>query len=103
MDNFKIIYQILKILENAMDIEEFDSSVISPESLKITNSRFNAIMAMIIDEGYVNGAMVVRAVGIAGVKMSDIRISLKGLEYLNDNSFMKKAANIAKGVTDLIP
>lgn len=30
-------------------------------------------------------------------------ITLKGLEYLNDNTFMKKAANALKGIKDVIP
>ena len=30
-------------------------------------------------------------------------ITLKGLEYLAENSFMKKAANLAKGIKDIIP
>lgn len=35
-DNFKIIYKILKILEQAMDYEKFDYSLISAEQLNIT-------------------------------------------------------------------
>lgn len=30
-------------------------------------------------------------------------ITLKGLEYLSDNTAMKKAANIVKGIKDTIP
>ena len=30
------------------------------------------------------------------------RITLKGLEYLSENSMMKKAADIAKGVLEVI-
>ena len=39
MDNFKIIYKILKILEQAMDYEEFDYSLISSEQLNVTPER----------------------------------------------------------------
>jgi hypothetical protein len=103
MDNFKIIYRILKILENAMDVEEFDAAALSPDALGISHARRNAIMEMLIAEGYIAGAVVVRSLGGRGIKLSDVRITLKGLEYLNDNSVMKKAAAIAKGIADLIP
>jgi len=35
VDNFKIIYKILKALETALDYEEFDIDEISHERLKI--------------------------------------------------------------------
>lgn len=33
----------------------------------------------------------------------DIEITLKGLEYLTENTLMKKAAKMAKGIKDTIP
>lgn len=104
MDNFKIIYKILKILEKAMDLEEFDENQISAEVLKISEARWNSIMEMLAEEGYVKGILVTCSTdGYYMINMCNPRISLKGLEYLNNNSFMKKAANLAKGVSDLIP
>lgn len=104
MDNFKIIYRILRILEKAMDLEEFDSSQISPELLKVSEVRWCNLMEMLSDEGYIKGIKIARSVdGQILVSRSNIRITLKGLEYLNENSFMKKAANLAKGVSDFIP
>lgn len=35
MDNIRIIYRILKMLEVSMDNEEFDERCISPETLHI--------------------------------------------------------------------
>ena len=40
MNNFTIIYKILKALEKAMDLEKFDLSTISPDILKISD-KFN--------------------------------------------------------------
>nr|DAQ70706.1 MAG TPA: YjcQ protein [Caudoviricetes sp.] len=37
------------------------------------------------------------------VDAEDIRITLKGLEYLSENSIMQKMYKTAKGITDLIP
>lgn len=105
MDNFKIIYRILKYLERAMDFEEFDIEPISAEMLEISKERWQAILIMLSDEGYINGIVTV---------LSDIGkrkickpvcpvITLKGLEYLEENSFMKKAGDFLKGVKKIVP
>jgi hypothetical protein len=105
MDNFKIIYKILKALEKALEAEEFDPAVISPEALKITQAHWNSLLAIILEEGYVNGAVILPVLGSApSVKVTtNTRITIRGMEYLQENSMMKKAANIAKGIVDLIP
>lgn len=104
MDNFKIIYRILRILEKAMDLEDFDMEQISAENLKISEARWCSLMEMLADEGYIKGVRISRSIdGQIIVNQSNVRITLKGLEYLNENSFMKKAANLAKGVSDFIP
>lgn len=104
MDNFKIIYRILRILEKAMDLEEFDPDTISSTALRISEARWCALMEMLSDEGFVKGVHVSRSIdGQVVISQSNVRITLKGLEYLNENSLMKKAANLAKGVSDLIP
>lgn len=104
MDNFKIIYKILRILEQSLDIDEFDRSLISAAALGISENRWKAIMEMLLDEGYIKGVVVLRSIGGSGIKIGpDITITIKGLEYLNANSFMKKAANIAKGIKDTMP
>ena len=42
MDNFRIIYKILKELETAMDYDEFDMNRISAEALTISQQRWDA-------------------------------------------------------------
>lgn len=46
MDNFKIIYKILKALEVALDYEEFDINSISPEVLKISKARRRTMLTL---------------------------------------------------------
>ena len=101
MDNFRIIYRILRYLEKAMDYDEVDLAPISAEALGLTQQRWIAIMEMMTDEGYVAGIKVQRSLnGSATVSCSSPRITLKGLEYLQENSLMQKAANLAKGIID---
>ena len=102
MDNFKIIYKILRTLEKAMEIAEFDISMISHEELGINITHWKSIMEMLLDNGYVKGISIIKTVGSNGIKIDDIRITLKGLEYLSDNSLMNKAANIAKGIKEIM-
>lgn len=104
MDNFRIIYKILKVLEQAMDLDEFNPEEISAERLGISENRWRAIMEMLSESGYVKGVSVIKSIGGSSLRLrSDFGITLKGLEYLDDNTFMKKAANIAKGIKESIP
>ena len=104
MDNFKIIYKILRFLECSMDADEFDCELIGSDSLGISEPRWKKLMKMLVDEGYIDGVRVIQSnAGEIIVKLVSPRITLKGLEYLNENSFMRKAANVAKGISDLIP
>lgn len=102
MDNFSIIYKILSTLEKAMDIEEFDIDLISAEKLKISQERWNRYMEMLSDSGYIKGAELNYSIAGTSVEYSGIKITLKGLEYLSENSFMKKAYKLAKGIKDII-
>lgn len=104
MDNFKVIYRILRYLEKAMDYDEADTSFISAAALKISEQRWAAIMEMLVNEGYVVGLPVSRSRdGEVVISESNPRITLRGLEYLSENSLMQKAAKIAKGIAEVIP
>lgn len=103
MDNFKIIYKILRTLEKGMDCEEFDSSLIGCTTLNISLARWQKIIKMLVDEGYVEGirAIDTDTAGII-IKMRNPAITLRGLEYLHENSFMSKVAKIASGAASAL-
>lgn len=104
MDNFKIIYKILSVLEKSMDLENVDIERISSNNLGISQQRWNKYMEMLLDAGYIKGVTIQKYVtGETNVDAEDIRITLKGLEYLSENSIMQKRYKTAKGITDLIP
>ena len=104
MDNFKYIYKVLKILEQSMDLEEFDKKSISKERLELSEARWCRIMAILVNEGYISGIETWNSMDCNYPRVAVVRpeITLKGLEYLNENSIMKKAANLAKGISDII-
>ena len=104
MDNFKAIYRILHYLEQAMDYDEPDMDRISSQALGLTENRWESLMETLVSEGYVDGIKIRRFVdGYVEMCMINPRITLKGLEYLKENSSMKKIANLAKGIADFIP
>lgn len=107
MDNFKVIYQILKVLEYAMDYENFDYSVLSSEQLGITQERRNHLLIQMRKAGYIEGLHVYAFYSDHGVeKVREPvcpRITLKGLEYLSENSIMQRIAKTLKGVRDILP
>ena len=85
-----------------MDEENFNKNEISHEELGITRARWERIMEMLASEGYIEGVSIMNVAGRAypGIKINGIRITLKGLEYLEENSLMKKAANLVKGISE---
>ena len=105
MDDFQLIYKILRILQKAMELEEFDRNTLSAEALGLTEPKWSRIMAMLLKEGYISGGDTWNALDCSYPKVYLARpeITLKGLEYLAENSLMKKAAQTAAGiVTDVI-
>lgn len=103
MEQFRIIYKILKVLCASMEHEEFDNAWISAETLGVSEAMWEAIMKMLVDNAYIEGVIAMEEMhGNFSIKLIRPRITLKGLEYLEDNSMMKKAAKAAKGIIDVI-
>ena len=104
MDNFKAVYKILTALEKAMDLPEFDISQIGPQALGVSSERWARYIEMMADVGYIKGAAITKNIlGETVVDAKNIRITLKGLEYLQENSVMKKLFNAAQGISAIIP
>ena len=105
MDNFGIIYRILRHLEASLDYEVTDVEPITHERLKISYARWEQLLIMLQDEGYIKGLRYSK--GLSDDKAHLVEpvkpvITLKGLEYLSDNSMMKRAAGLIKGVMDVV-
>ena len=104
MESFTDIYKILHGLESCMDMETVNLDMISPETMKISKERWEKYLEMLQDEGYIKGVKISTYISGAKVVNADnIQITLKGLEYLNENSMMKKAYRIIKGIKDVTP
>ena len=104
MEQFKQIYRILSILHKAMDLEEWDSKLLSPEALGISLPMWSRLMAMLLKEGYITGGEVWESFDVSYPKVKLVRpeITLKGLEYLEENGLMKKAEEMLKEVIHIV-
>lgn len=104
MDDFKVIYRILKHLHEVMDYEDPDMEPIQPEQLRVTPERWEKLMVMLQKSGYVEGLQMYQTLSASQPRLvlpARPQITLKGLEYLAENSFMKKAAALAKGIIEV--
>ena len=93
----KTIYKILSMFEKQLDAEEFDVQYLKPEAWNISETRFYRYLQMLIESEYIAGITV--NAGNAGafyVSIGNPRITLKGIEYLVENSMMQKAFNLIK-------
>lgn len=106
MDGFKQIYKILSALERHMGEETFSIESISAGALKISYERWEQLLIMMQDEGYIRGLVVNRSIGDTFrhiVEPIHLEITIKGMEYLEDNSFMAKAKEALRMAGEFIP
>ena len=106
MNNFKIIYRILKYIEENMDKEYVDYENISHEKPGISFIRWEKLLYEIQKEGYIEGLVYQQTMSDSTyhvVLPIAPTITIKGMEYLESNSFMRKCADAMKRVKEIIP
>ncbi|KXB46621.1 hypothetical protein HMPREF3188_00696 [Tissierellia bacterium KA00581] len=103
-DNFKIIYKILSILKSSLDNLKCDIDRLSPQSLNISIEKRDNIIELLLDKNLIKGVIIKKYQdGDSVLVLNDIKITLDGLEYLEENSIMKKMYKLAKGIKDVTP
>ncbi len=90
VDNFKAIYLILRHLEKAMDSDDASSPLPDQLSLGITQNRLLAIIRLLINAGYVGTVLGERIACGKVLQAKELRITLKGLEYLETSPLLKE-------------
>lgn len=99
MDKFKIIYKILKELEKNMGNEEFDIYLISAKNMKIP---YEQLIILLADSGYISGIITSKSIQRHILEPIQPCITMRGLEYLSENSFMAKAKKALKMAGEII-
>lgn len=104
-DFFKIAYSILvELLDAKKSGMRIDTSLISPERFGINDSYWLDIIEYLLDNGYTKG-VTIRGTksGRSTTPIKNLEITPEGMEYLRENSSMKRVAKLAKELKDLIP
>lgn len=105
MDKFKIIYKILKELEKNMGNEEFDIYLISAKNMKIPYEQWEQLIILLADSGYISGIITSKSIQNKYrhiLEPIQPCITMLGLEYLSENSFMAKAKKALKMAGEII-
>lgn len=101
-----IIYKILQKLDEVMDDNNPDFSELSSEALEISKERRSFILEMMQDAGLIKGVTFVNGGNNRAaimIHIDNMKITLRGVEYLSENSSTAKILRAAKELKDFIP
>lgn len=107
--SFVAVFKLLQALDFALDDEKADIKTFSHKKLKISETRWRKLLVMLQGAGYIEG-VVIRDFGedpISGdtdinIDVDDITITLKGLQYLAENSAFAKIRRILSGSIQVV-
>jgi urocanate hydratase len=104
MDNFKAEYRILNYLKLSEKNDEFDGDCFNAGYFGLTERQWLMTLIRMLDDGHIKGVGVkIGADGYGVISLPNPMITTKGLEPLAENSFMRKAANAAKNIREILP
>jgi hydroxyethylthiazole kinase-like sugar kinase family protein len=102
--NIRLIYKILKTLDDFSGVAEFDSDLLSPRALDATKGEIDAVLLMLAEDGSIRGIDIREYVsGQCIVNEGRLRVTAYGLEYLHSSPMMQRMADEAKGIMRRIP
>lgn len=102
MDTLQIAYKILYSLEHKKKAD-YMGQLISPAALDVPEDRWLDVLQTLLDEGYISGAKVGKDIlGNQYADVKNVRITMKGAEYLSENSTMRKIAKVATDVITIV-
>ena len=101
---FKLIYMILTVLYRYKKInKKLDVNEIAAETLQIEEVYRDEVLQDLLDDGYIKGFEIKTYIcGKAIMNLENATITMKGVEYLKNNSMMKQVAILLKDVKDWI-
>lgn len=102
MDTLQTAYKILYSLEHKKKAD-YMGVLIGPEKLGVPEDKWLDVLRALLDDGYIAGVKLQQ--DILGNQMVDIenaRITLKGAEYLRENSVMAKFAQAATNIISVV-
>ena len=106
-DYFVIVYKLLKYLYECLKKGVQPSmDVVDADYFSIGSSYWNYIVVNLCDDGYITGVptfhIAMNPDKQAKVSVS-IKITPKGIQYLEENTVFQKIKNAAKDISDILP
>lgn len=104
-EDIKVIYEILKKLQELQDNDLVRYADFSYEIFKISENRFNRLIGTLLDTNLVAGFIPIPVMGKSrvGYKLSDPRLTLNGINYLSYYSAPETFLRRVQQINDLLP
>lgn len=103
-DYHVVVCRLLTILYGYFKTgERVDGSVLTAAAFGIPEGYFVNVIEALLQQGFVTGAEIIIIGGIESVKLTNLKITPAGIEYLSENSMMKKAVKFLKEAKSVIP
>jgi len=102
---FRLCYVILTMLREYFEKGERTDIVPIREKCGIPDKYWQNVCAMMYGDGLIDNVKIIKEWGgsIAFFSVENMMITSRGLQYLEENSLMKKAHNILKGIKEVTP
>ena len=108
MEEFRVIYRLLKAVAAYERAEEKSLLWFEPDRLRTTVRERDRLAVKLLRAGYIAGLNVLDDIDnqMAPVVLwnaSRPEITLAGMEYLEENSLMRRAAALAREIRQILP
>lgn len=105
-DYFVLAYRLLAYLYDCLKKEkkpDWEYMMYETKQFPISEDYFVYLFEQLCNGGYIEGVLVFPQNGYCGIKDTGIRITPKGIEFLQENSCMKRAAQFLKSLKEAVP
>ena len=101
----RVIYKILATLLKYAGNNDFDAGMISADKMKLSYDEWQYLIVLLAKNGYVDGVVYTQALCDRWpvlVDASRIGITIKGIEYVEKNSTMRKIGSALKSAGEIL-
>lgn len=105
MKQFRAIYRILRTLIQYNGDSDFDVKQIGADVVGLSEAEWEQIMIELLREGYIRGVGMTQSLSDAFPRIVypiHPQITLKGMQYVEENSMMQKAMRAFKGISEVL-
>ena len=101
----RTMYRILKTLLKYAGRQDFSNELISAKKLGVSYEEWSYIMILLQKSGYVDGVLYTQDFSQRFpeiVSIEQVGITISGIEYVEENSTMKKVGELLKEVGEIL-